>query len=386
MNRADLRRLAYCPPRANRSPSAQVLDESPLSAYGHPRLAGRPPCSAGGLRLTRGGAAGRPGESFAHVPVMADEVVETFSVTPPGLLIDATVGGGGHAAAILSSRNDVVLLGIDRDPEALSATGQTLQPFGARARLVAARFDRLEEVVASRAGHEPVIGVLFDLGVSSWQFDSPERGFSYRFEGPLDMRMNRADPVTAAEIVNTWPAAELARIFASSGESRFAGRIARSIESRRPLHTTSELADAVRSAIPAAARRGGGHPAKRVFQALRIAVNEEIDQLGPAVDTAIRLLVPGGRIVVLSYHSGEDKLAKQRLQAAATGWCSCPSGLPCVCGAVPAVRLLNRGARLASREEVARNPRSASARFRAAERLPRGQSDDEDPAGEGGEP
>jgi len=307
--------------------------------------------------------------SFSHLPVMREEVVELLTEVPRGVLVDATVGGGGHAAALLAASPQHRLIGIDRDPEAITAAAAVLGPFGPRAELVRGRFDRLQEILAAHAPGLPVTGILFDLGVSSRQFDAPERGFSYRFDAPLDMRMDPSEETTAAVVVNTWEAADLARLFAEHGEARFAQAIARAIVRGRPVSRTSQLADIVRSALPAAARRGGGHPAKRVFQALRVTVNSELDLLGPALDEAVFLLATGGRVVVLSYHSGEDRLVKRHLAAAASGWCTCPPGLPCVCGAVPAVHLLTRGARLASKAEVAANPRAASVRLRAAERL-----------------
>jgi 16S rRNA (cytosine1402-N4)-methyltransferase len=297
------------------------------------------------------------------------EVVELLAATPGGVIVDATVGGGGHAEAVLAASSEHRLIGLDRDPEAVTAARASLVAFGARAVVVHARFDHLTEVLAEVAPGEPVSGVLFDLGVSSWQFDEAGRGFSYRFDAPLDMRMDPGDGVTAADIVNNTAEADLARLFAENGEQRFARRIARAVVAARPVTTTAQLAEVVRYAIPAAARHGGGHPAKRVFQGLRIAVNEELELLRPALDDAMEALAPGGRCVVLSYHSGEDRLVKDRFAGAAAGWCTCPPEIGCVCGAIPAVRLLTRGARMPSAEETARNPRSTSARLRAVERL-----------------
>ena len=214
------------------------------------------------------------------------------------------------------------------------------------------------------------MAVLFDLGVSSPQLDRAERGFSYRQAAPLDMRMDRRGGPTAATVVNEYPEAELASVLRRYGDERFAARIARAIVAARPVSTTGELADLVREAIPAPARRRGGHPAKRTFQAIRIEVNDELAILPGSIDAAIELLAPGGRIAVLSYHSGEDRIVKDRLREAETGGCTCPPGLPCVCGAVPVVRLLRRGGWVADPAEVARNPRAESARLRAAERLP----------------
>ena len=302
--------------------------------------------------------------AFAHRPVMVDEVVGLLSGAPPGVVVDATVGGGGHAAALLGAAPHLSVVGVDRDGEALAAAKERLAPFGARVRLHRARFDALAE-----AAPGPVSGVLFDLGVSSWQFDRPERGFSYRADAPLDMRMDRRQARTAADVVNAAPEAELAALFAANGEGRFARRLARAVVAARPLATTTALVDVVRDALPAAVRRTGGHPAKRVFQALRIAVNDELEVLGPALDAAVDLLAPGGRLVVIAYHSGEDRIAKRRLAEGATGGCTCPPGLPCGCGARPTLRLLVRGA-TPSAAEVEANPRAASARLRAAEKLP----------------
>ena len=302
---------------------------------------------------------------FEHRPVMEEDVVALFATVPPGVVVDATVGGGGHAAALLAAHPHLRLVGIDRDAQAVAAAAEALAPFGPRVvGLHHARFDRLGEVVQGGLS-----GVLFDLGVSSPQLDQGERGFSYRLDAPLDMRMDRSQARTAADVVNGEDERTLARLIAESGEHRFARRIARRIVQARPITTTGELAEVVRSAIPAAARRTGGHPARRVFQAVRIAVNDELEMLGPAIDAAIARLAPGGRCAVLAYHSGEDRIVKERFLVAASGGCVCPPGLPCVCGAVPLVRLLHRGARMPSPAEVARNRRAESARLRACERL-----------------
>ena len=308
---------------------------------------------------------------FAHEPVMEAEVVELFAPVPPGTVIDATVGGGGHARAILDAHSHLRLLGLDRDPDAVSAATETLAPYDGRAVVRHASFDRLVEESErdSADSGEPVTGVLFDLGVSSPQFDRGERGFSYRHDGPLDMRMDPTDGQTAADVVNTWPVEELSRLFAANGEGRFATRIARAIAAGRPFTTTGQLAEVVRQAIPAATRRQGGHPARRVFQALRIAVNEELDRLATAVPAAVSILAPRGRCVAISYHSGEDRIVKAAFGEAASGGCVCPPGLPCACGAVPVGRLVFRGSRRPSPGERARNRRAESARLRALERL-----------------
>lgn len=314
----------------------------------------------------------RPSDAspFAHRPVMADEIVALLAEVPSGLYVDATLGGAGHAAAILTSRPDLRLLGLDQDETAITAASAALAGFGERATIRRARFDDLAAVTADeRRGDEPVVAVLFDLGVSSPQLDRAERGFSYRQEGPLDMRMDQRAALTAADVVNSYDEADLYRVLVSHGEDRHARRIARAIVAARPLETTVELAEVVRDAIPAPARRRGGHPATRTFQAIRIEVNQELAILPSAVDQAIDLLAPGGRCLALTFHSGEDRIVKQRFLHAETGGCTCPPELPCVCGAVPAVRILRRGGWTPSPEEKAGNPRSASARLRAVEKL-----------------
>jgi 16S rRNA (cytosine1402-N4)-methyltransferase len=306
---------------------------------------------------------------FRHEPVMADRVVEVLGSTDAGVLVDATLGGGGHARALLAANPGLRLIGVDQDDAALSAAGALEADFPGRVELVRARFDAIADAVADHGDGVPVVAVLFDLGVSSPQLDVPERGFSYRSDAPLDMRMDRRGPRTAADVVNDESEAALAALIARYGDERYATRIARAIVAARPVTTTAQLADVVRDAIPAPARRRGGHPAKRTFQAIRIEVNGELDILPGAIDDAIDLLAPGGRIAVLSYHSGEDRIVKDRLREAETGGCTCPPGLPCVCGALPKVRLLRRGGWTPDAAELARNPRAESARLRAAERL-----------------
>ena len=309
---------------------------------------------------------------FHHLPVMVHHVVDLFGPVPPGVVVDATVGGGGHAEALLRAHPHLSVVGLDRDLDAVGAAGERLSPFLERGQVHHARFDRLATVM-SDLGLRSASGVLFDLGVSSAQLDRPERGFSHRGEGPLDMRMD-ADPAseepTAADLVNSEPEADLSRLLARYGDERFASRIARAIVAARPVASTTELAALVRDAIPAPARRRGRHPATRTFQALRIAVNAELDLLPEALDQAIDLLVAGGRCAVLAYHSGEDRIVKARFRYAATGGCTCPPGLPCGCGAVPTVRLVRGIPRKPSADEVAANPRAASARLRAVEKLP----------------
>jgi 16S rRNA (cytosine1402-N4)-methyltransferase len=299
---------------------------------------------------------------------MAEEIVALFEPVPAGLVVDATVGGGGHASAVLDSRPDLVLLGLDQDADAVAAAAARLAPFGARATIRHARFDDLTDVVAEHGGLD-VVAVLFDLGVSSPQLDRVERGFSYRADAPLDMRMDRRGARTAADVVNAYPEDDLVRVLRTYGDERYARAIARAVVAARPLHTTTELATVVRDAIPAPARRRGGHPATRSFQAIRIEVNQELAILPDAIDQAIALLVPGGRCAVLTYHSGEDRIVKQRFLVAESGGCTCPAQLPCVCGAIPKVRILRRGGWTPSADEIAGNRRAESARLRAVERL-----------------
>lgn len=343
--------------------------EVPYSARFHPGQTGRHP---DGTQLVEGL---QMDQEFSHVPVMSVEVVELLAPVPRGVVVDATVGGGGHSAAILSAHPGLSVLGLDRDPAAVAASTARLARFGGRARVTQARFDRIGQLTAGL--DTPVVGALFDLGVSSPQLDRPERGFSYRRPGPLDMRMDPSASLTAAEVVNTYPESRLAELFRASGEGRWAGRIARAIVAARPVRDTGALAEVVAAGVPAAHRRRG-NPASRVFQALRIEVNEELSVLAAALVQLPGILAPRGRVIVLSYHSGEDRMVKAHLAAWATGGCTCPPGLPCVCGARPVARLLNRGARRPGASEVAANPRAASARLRAAEMLPTGQWREED--------
>ena len=306
--------------------------------------------------------------AFAHTPVLVDRVVELLAEVPDGTYVDATLGGAGHAAALLDAHPGLRLLGIDQDPDALAAAGARLARFGDRVALRHLRFDRLAEAVADHGG--PVTAVLFDLGVSSPQLDRGERGFSHRFDAPLDMRMDTTSSErTADDVVNRYAEADLARVLSDLGDERYASRIARAIVAARPVATTLALADLVRDAIPAPARRRGGHPAKRSFQAIRIEVNAELEVLPVALRSAIDVLAPGGRCAVLAYHSGEDRIVKARFREAATGGCTCPPGLPCGCGAVPVVRLLRPGSWKPADAEVGANPRAASARLRAVEKL-----------------
>jgi 16S rRNA (cytosine1402-N4)-methyltransferase len=306
-------------------------------------------------------------DAFDHAPVMRDEITAIFATVPAGTIVDATLGGGGHSAALLDDRDDIDILGIDQDPDALLAAAETLAPYGDRVRTSRRRFDELPAALAEHDVQQ-VSGALFDLGVSSPQLDRGERGFSYRHDGPLDMRMDVDQTWSADDVVNGYGERDLARIIRRYGDERFADRIARAICAARPIQSTTELAAVVTTAIPAAARRTGGHPAKRTFQAIRIEVNDELGVLPGAIDAAVEATRPGGRIAVLSYHSGEDRIVKERF-ANAAGACACPDDLPCVCGAVQTVRIVRGVPKKASAAEQATNRRAASARLRVVERI-----------------
>jgi 16S rRNA (cytosine1402-N4)-methyltransferase len=297
--------------------------------------------------------------SFEHIPVLRDEVVALFAAVPDGVVIDATVGGGGHAAALLAAYPGLRVIGLDRDPAALEAAAVRLAPFGERVDLVHAPFSGLADVTM-----EPLSGVLFDLGVSSPQIDWGERGFSFRSDAPIDMRFDPSTGTTAGQLANELPEAALTALFRENGEGRLSSRIARAVVAARPLTSTVQLADAVAAAVPAALRRRG-HPATRVFQALRIAVNDELGQLETALPVALDRLAVGGRCAVISYHSGEDRLTKAIFARATTGGCTCPPQLPCVCGAVARHQLVFRGSRRPAAAEIAGNRRAQSARLRA---------------------
>ena len=308
----------------------------------------------------------------AHVPVLLERCVALLAPAlsgPAAVVVDCTLGMGGHAEALLKAAPAVRLLGLDRDPEALRRSGERLAPYAERTTLVHAVYDELPEVLAD-LGLDCVSGVLFDLGVSSLQLDEADRGFAYAQDAPLDMRMDPTGGSTAADVVNTYDGRSLARVLKEYGDERFASRIADAIvreRAREPFSSTARLAELVREAIPAATRRTGGHPAKRTFQALRIEVNDELGVLRRAIPAALDTLCVGGRLVVLSYQSLEDKIVKSALVARSAS--TVPVDLPFVPeGSAPELRLLVQGAQKASAEEVAANPRAASVRLRAAER------------------
>ena len=321
-----------------------------------------------------------------HQPVMLERAVELLRPRPGGVYLDATLGLGGHAERLLeASAPDGRVVGLDRDPAALAAARERLAWAGERLRAVAASFADLAEV-ATGLGLSRVDGVLYDLGVSSLQLDEPARGFSYRADAPLDMRMDPTAGITAAEVLNTYPRAELARLLRRYGEERFAARIARFVDEARrraPIQTTGQLVELVKAAVPAAARRTGPHPARRAFQALRIEVNRELDALAASLPQAVDLLAPGGRVVVLAYHSLEDRIVKRALLAAAGRAPDAPTlpvappspdrpGHAAAPRTSPRLVVLTRRPETPSPDEVAANPRAESAKLRAAEKLPPG--------------
>jgi 16S rRNA (cytosine1402-N4)-methyltransferase len=300
-----------------------------------------------------------------HVPVMAGRVTDLLApalARDGAVLVDATLGRAGHARALLDACPGMVLIGVDADMAAIEAARELLAPYATRVTLVHARYDEIPEIVGDRE----IAGLLFDLGVSSPQLDEADRGFAYAQDAPLDMRMDRDNSKTAADVVNGYPAAELARVLKEYGEERFARRIADAIIRERPVTSTTRLSEIVRDAIPAATRRTGGNPAKRTFQALRIEVNDELGTLRRALPSALDRLAVGGRVAVLAYHSLEDRIVKTELVARSKD--QTPPGLP-VQLETPEFRVLTRGAERPGEAEVSANPRAASARLRAAERI-----------------
>lgn len=308
---------------------------------------------------------------FFHISVLLQECLDGLAIRPDGIYIDGTLGGAGHSGQIAKRLTTGRLIGIDRDPVALKAAGERLSPYGDRVTLVHSNFCRMAEVV-KELGLPGVDGILLDLGVSSPQLDEVSRGFSYMADAPLDMRMNGKDALTAREVVNTWPQEELRRILWNYGEERYAPQIASAICRRReekPIETTLELVDVIRSAMPASALREKQHPAKRTFQAIRIAVNDELGSVEKAMEAAIPLLNPGGRLAVITFHSLEDRIVKLAMAEAAKG-CTCPPQFPvCVCGKKPIVKLISRKPVVATPEELEANPRSRSAKLRVCEKL-----------------
>ncbi len=307
---------------------------------------------------------------FRHAPVLLAECIAGLQIRPEGVYVDGTLGGGGHSYEIAKHLTTGRLIGIDRDENALAAAGERLRPFGDRVTLVKSNFDRIGEILDEQ-GVELADGMLFDLGVSSPQLDDARRGFSYMADAPLDMRMDRSGGLTARELVNTWSEEELKRILYTYGEERYAPRIAAAIVRRRQereIEGTLELAELIRSAMPAAARREKQHPAKRSFQAIRIAVNDELGSVERMLAMAPDRLKKGGRLCVISFHSLEDRLVKQAIHKRVDG-CTCPKSLPvCVCGFKQSLKTVG-GVVTAGEEELERNPRARSAKLRVAERV-----------------
>jgi 16S rRNA (cytosine1402-N4)-methyltransferase len=310
--------------------------------------------------------------SFHHVTVLREEAVDGLNIRPDGVYVDCTLGGAGHSSLIASRLGaGGRLIAIDQDDWALDNARERLAPYIDKVTLVKSNFRRIRDVV-NDLGLDGVDGVLFDLGVSSPQLDEGERGFSYNADAPLDMRMDQDAPLSAYDVVNEWDEEELARIIWEYGEEKFSRRIARQIVQRRkhaPVRTTGELVELIKEAIPAAARRSGPHPAKRTFQAIRIAVNDELDAFREAVVDAIGLLRPQGRVSVITFHSLEDRICKQVFQDFAKG-CTCPPSFPvCTCGNQASVKIITRKPILPSEAELAANPRARSAKLRVAEKL-----------------
>ena len=308
---------------------------------------------------------------FHHVSVLLDECIENLAIRPDGIYVDGTLGDAGHSTQIAKRLTTGRLIGIDRDPIALKAAGERLAQVTDRATLVHSNFCDMKQVM-EELNIPGVDGILLDLGVSSPQLDDAERGFSYMADAPLDMRMNSQDILSADVVVNTWSQEELKRILYTYGEERYAPQIAAAICRRReeaPIKTTLELVDVIRSAMPSAALREKQHPAKRSFQAIRIAVNDELGAVEKVMADAIDLLNPGGRLAIITFHSLEDRIVKTAMAEAAKG-CTCPPSFPiCVCGKKPRVKLISRKPIVSTEEELERNPRARSAKLRVCEKL-----------------
>ena len=308
---------------------------------------------------------------FHHISVLLDECIDALHIRPDGIYLDGTLGGAGHSSQIAQRLTTGRLISVDRDPVALQVARERLAPWMDRVTLVHSNFREIDHILED-LHIDKVDGMLFDLGVSSPQLDDGARGFSYMADAPLDMRMDGGDSLTAWEVVNHWPREELRRILFEYGEERYAPLIAAAIERRRgekTIDTTLELVDVIKSAMPGQALREKQHPAKRSFQAIRIAVNDELNSVGDMMQAAIPRLNPGGRLAVISFHSLEDRIVKNAMAAAAKG-CTCPPEFPvCVCGHTPQVRVVTRKPIVSGAEELERNPRARSAKLRVAEKL-----------------
>ncbi|MBD5149085.1 MAG: 16S rRNA (cytosine(1402)-N(4))-methyltransferase RsmH [Oscillibacter sp.] len=309
-------------------------------------------------------------KDYGHKPVLLEECLNALAIRPDGVYLDGTLGRAGHSQAILRCLTTGRLIGVDRDLAAIEAARERLAEFGDRVTLVHGNFSDLEDILRN-LGITGIDGMLFDLGVSSPQLDEPRRGFSYMHDAPLDMRMDETAELDAGQVVNTWSGEELRRILYEYGEERYAPQIARAIVRGRedkPIETTGELVEVIRSAMPGKALREKQHPAKRSFQAIRIAVNGELDALPPMLEAAAEGLAPGGRLAVITFHSLEDRIVKQKMRELATG-CTCPPEFPvCVCGKKPKLKLVNRKPIVSGPAELEENPRARSAKLRVAER------------------
>ena len=308
---------------------------------------------------------------FHHISVLLQECLDGLDIKPDGIYVDGTLGGAGHSSRIAARLTTGRLIGIDRDPVALKAAGERLKPYGDRVTLVHSNFSEMAQVL-QELEIPGADGILLDLGVSSPQLDDGQRGFSYMLDAPLDMRMNSGDSLSAETVVNTWSQEELKRILYTYGEERYAPQIAAAICRRReekPIRTTLELVDIIRGAMPPAALREKQHPAKRSFQAIRIAVNDELGAVERIMEDAVDLLNPGGRLAIITFHSLEDRIVKTGMNEAAKG-CTCPPSFPiCVCGKKPKVKIISRKPITASEKELQDNPRSRSAKLRVCEKL-----------------
>ena len=309
---------------------------------------------------------------FSHRSVLLEECIEALAIKADGIYVDGTAGGAGHSSAIASRLGEGgLLLALDQDETAVAVATQRLSVFGDRARVVRSNFKAVADV-CRELEIDRIDGLLLDLGVSSYQLDTPERGFSYRADAPLDMRMDVRNPLSAKTVVNEYPEDQIRRILFEYGEERYSSRIASNIIRAResaPIETTGELVEIIKRSIPASSRDGGHHPAKRSFQALRIEVNSELDVIAPAIKSAVRLLRPGGRIAIITFHSLEDRIVKQCFADLASG-CTCPKNFPiCVCGNKPKARVITKKPILPGDAELLENPRSHSAKLRVAEKL-----------------
>jgi len=308
---------------------------------------------------------------FSHRPVLLDECIEGLNIKPDGIYVDGTAGGAGHSREIAKRLKNGLLIAIDQDEMAIAVATQRLAEFGDRARVVRSNFSEISSVCEA-LGIDKIDGILLDLGVSSYQLDTAERGFSYMADAELDMRMDKRNPLTAKEVVNGYSEERIKKILFEYGEEKFSAQIASSIiraREKKEITSTAELAEIIKGAIPPKAREGGHHPAKRSFQAIRIEVNSELDVIEPTVRAAEKLLRSGGRMAIITFHSLEDRIVKQTYASLATG-CTCPRELPiCVCGNKPKVRIINKKPITSGREELEINPRARSAKLRVAEKI-----------------